>query len=1186
MADLTYEDIMGKPEDRLATPQVKIKDIEPVKELTYEDIMGSPKNKLVPDEDDDGPAIDMGGTLKKKDLYKGDNVNTIRNFMVGYRGADYKDAKDDQVVEDFVDTMRWFNGNVVSTAGVARYVYNGDDQQKADADKAFKLYDKLGNVFVNDGFFGAVDGVTDYMGAALADPTNWVGLLTGGISKASALGITQAGKQAVKLAAEEAGKRALTKGATQQAALKAGEVAADAMTKRLVARNVSSDTAKQLISQAGIQEQRLFLKGAGLAAEGEFKRGLTSAAAKKSVFATTGIDAGFAALNDIQIQNTMMQLDDKVEYSALQTGFSSLLGAVGGGMQIVGGAFKGASGLAGTTDALSLVAERQVLKNAEALALGEPQVKKATAIISTTLDSWKDKWTRGKTMFDPNVTPADLMHDIMLGPDGKGGLAKLFKDSGLKLNSKVTISDVMTNVVRQLPQAELKVINEQLLATGIKLGEVTELGVNLGDLLAKDIRQSAQILNTMSQVRKTMDAGIVAGSERLDKITGRTDVLKLTKEAGDPKAETKTLQYAQNFWKRMLVSSPATTAANVMGYASFATGQTAADLLSMTARYTAALLTLPINTKTSREMFRTGNVYRQMIGQKAKYLMDPFTTHDVYMDFLDNNADIKKHLFETMAGGIERSAKRYNIPEIETVVNGKKVKDNPTWFKRTEAVASAANTITGVRIQDSFTKSQMFIGELDKHVRLKHGGDLMSILKSGDLSKLDDEVVSNALDTTMKSVFAKDYTTKETAPWLASSAKLVESISNTPIIGTLLPFGRFFNNVVATGYQWTASGFVEAASAIVKTEKRNISTTEALSRSLVGVSTILMSIDYDDSTKEKGNPWNILEVGGAKIDIKNIYPASAFVLAGRYGRLIRDGEMVPDEILQDITEVFGVGNIGKDAQFGNDLKALLDMMANSQSGVGSPNEWIKVAGKKSGDVVAGVFRPLDAVNKLTGFVFNTDASKDVRQAEGLAVFSQSATRYIDNIIEIFDDKIDAITGEELRVGGREGRVQDPNPLASIFGIRVKPSTTSTEKAYSLAEMKDWTASERSQMPGYDKIFNELFAPNMEKAANLLSRSDAYQSANVAQRRVMLRSELSKVNKKVKDYLEEGAPNETRLTALRRKATSAGGKETRFLAKGFLKEKFGFEGRVQDMGYDTLNAYLQYIDYMDDYLKNK
>jgi hypothetical protein len=135
-------------------------------------------------------------------------------------------------------------------------------------------------------------------------------------------------------------------------------------------------------------------------------------------------------------------------------------------------------------------------------------------------------------------------------------------------------------------------------------------------------------------------------------------------------------------------------------------------------------------------------------------------------------------------------------------------------------------------------------------------------------------------------------------------------------------------------------------------------------------------------------------------------------------------------------------------------------------------------------------------------------------------------------------------------------------------------------------MKDWTASERSQMPGYDKVFNELFAPNMEKATDMLSRSDKYQKANIAERRVMLRATLSEVNSKIKSYLKDAAPNETRLTALRREATTKGSKETRFLAKGFLKEKFGYEGRIQDMGYDTLNAYLQYIDYMDDYLKNK
>jgi hypothetical protein len=97
----------------------------------------------------------------------------------------------------------------------------------------------------------------------------------------------------------------------------------------------------------------------------------------------------------------------------------------------------------------------------------------------------------------------------------------------LKLNSKMTVSDMMTNVVRQLPQADLKMINDKLAMTGIKLGDMTELGVNLGDLLAKDIRQGAQALNIMSQFRKTIDAGIVNGTEKLDNITSRLDTAKL-----------------------------------------------------------------------------------------------------------------------------------------------------------------------------------------------------------------------------------------------------------------------------------------------------------------------------------------------------------------------------------------------------------------------------------------------------------------------------------------------------------------------------------------------------------------------------------------------------------------------------------------------------------------------------------
>ena len=111
------------------------------------------------------------------------------------------------------------------------------------------------------------------------------------------------------------------------------------------------------------------------------------------------------------------------------------------------------------------------------------------------------------------------------------------------------------------------------------------------------------------------------------------------------------------------------------------------------------------------------------------------------------------------------------------------------------------NQITGVRIQDTFTKSQMFMNEMDKYLRLKKGTTLKEALLSDEA--FDEDIIQGALDTTLKSVFAKDYTTTEQPELVRQMAKLTETISNTPGFGTILPFGRFFNNVLATAYQWS-----------------------------------------------------------------------------------------------------------------------------------------------------------------------------------------------------------------------------------------------------------------------------------------------------------------------------------------------------------------------------------------------
>jgi hypothetical protein len=56
----------------------------------------------------------------------------------------------------------------------------------------------------------------------------------------------------------------------------------------------------------------------------------------------------------------------------------------------------------------------------------------------------------------------------MLGADVKGGLAKLMNDRGLKIHSNKLTADVVTNVVRFLPEEDLVNINKAM-------GKYTEL---------------------------------------------------------------------------------------------------------------------------------------------------------------------------------------------------------------------------------------------------------------------------------------------------------------------------------------------------------------------------------------------------------------------------------------------------------------------------------------------------------------------------------------------------------------------------------------------------------------------------------------------------------------------------------------------------------------------------------------
>ena len=1131
-----------------------------------------------PETEPDSNIFEQEGTLKKADLKEGRNAHTIRRYMIDRFGTDYRSGgkiDDDAMVEDFFNHMRSFNTNLVSTAGEVRFVSKANDEMKANANKAFELYDRTGSVFTNDGFFGAVDGVTDYMKAAALDPTNYLGLLTGGLFKGAAVTTAQGAKMSVKAALKEAARMEMKNQASAQAAKQVGTESRNTILKHMAANSVKSEASQKLAYDTARKEALLFRKELVRKAQREALADARKQQGRKAALATTAIDGTLAALNDYQIQSVYSEIDPEYQYSVGQTAFSSLFGTIAGGAQLVGGAFKGASGLQDVGDATRIAAKRAENMNRvddliakEGKFLTEAQRSKAQNVVVEGVRSWAEKVKGKKDPFgDTSRIPTEMLADIVLGAnrDGKGNsLLSVYNEAvkegavaGITKNHRV--SDVLTNVVKYMPQEDLKKINDALTPLGFNLGDTTAVHAKLADLVAGQASEAGQTLNVFSQARRLINGTLL----RTDDVAASMAEGIVAREAEKAKV-MKGVQYGQNLWRRMLVSSVSTTAVNVAGFSQYYIASSLADILSGGALMIGGLVTPGAK---GVEMRRVGKIYMNTVVEKARHLMDPFTTHDEYMRFLSQNKDVSKVLFETVSGGVERTAQRYGID------------DTKPWYQIAERIANGASNITGVRIQDSFTKSQMFMTEMDKYMRIKHGITFADALKQGKTDLIDNDVLGSALDGTMKSVYSKDYTTDDQL--LGAVAKQVEQFSNLPFIGTILPFGRFMNNTVATAYQWSAGGAVEVMSAIVKKEKRNITTVEAAARSIVGVTALGLAMKYDEENAAADRPYHIIDSGGGTlIDVKNLFPMSLWLAVGRMANLERKGEMVPPEIKKDVLAQLAVGQFASDVQFGNDLYNIFDVFTSTDED--KRGLALDALYQKSGSILAGFTRPIDAINKMVGYVNNTDAARDPRQATGTTRMGLEATKYVDNIVEIFTDKLDSVSGEELRVALREGSVYDPNPLSSILGVKTVPSRTSGEIMYSIAEMHPYLANLRTNVPQYDKIYNTMIQPILDKHAATLIDDEAFKNASLADQRLKVKEMVGKIKTELNDFIKTyGSQEGNAREQLRVKLYNFGTVEEKVKAKEFMKEK-GVTGPMTDWTWKQLKMYEDYINFDREY----
>ena len=1155
-----------------------------------------------------------GKKLKIENFYERENLNIIREYMYRNKGEDYRTMEDDnKLVNDFVDHMRWFNANTLSTAGEVQFVRKGSDADKAAAGDAYRLYDSLGNLFTRgETIGGQIDGIKDYIFAAAVDPSNYLGLLTGGVGRAATLGVTTEAKRRIKNAGLIAYKEAIKKGANSEAVKKAVKSAQDDLIGKIGKDAATSKAGKLALNQAAINTRREAYRKLGYTSLKDFEKSRQLKGRAAELGGTFVADATVAAFQDLAIQDLYLDVnvDDSVNsINKKQLMLNTILGgAVAPAFSLAGSSAAALSRSVGKKTSLADATREMSKRKFATKGTVDADIGfEATKVIRQGYKSWADKVKAGDDIRGARDMPEGLLGEILLGADGEAGLVGMLKQRGITVNKDTFISDFLTDVIRVMPDEDFIALSKDFeRGSGISLGEVATAKVKLSDVIASYASGLGRELSVLAQAKSKLNAGVVMGNDLInealdrkeirdsleDGLTGfltksgtfktgakislksnkakRGSILEMkdgkalvvfdgTKKTAKPREyeieklnlvadkekQPKSLMWFQNVWRRTLVSSVPTTAANIFGWSQYYLGQSVADTLNGGMFYAYGMLRG--NTDAGREARRVGKVYAQIQGDKFRNLLDPFTTHDSYMKFLEENKNVRDLLHETVGGtGVEISSAKFDM--------------NPDGkiYKNVEAFVNAATKLTGVRAQDTFTKSQMFMTELDKHLRIKtkNSTSLAEVMRTNNINAIDEDVIGLALDSTMKSVFSKDYTTVDQMPAIRNAAKFVESISNIPVLGSVLPFGRFFNNTIATVYQVGPLGLVSPTAAIMR-GKADIQTAEAFSRAAVGTTGLIIAARMAQENEDSGNTATMLNVGGGTtIDTRNAFPMSEFLAMGKLlNQLASQGNLGPlgnvfggeteptierrgnipyydtstQEAIKESLVQIGVGQFAQDIEFGNDMYRILNMMFDETNGEAGAAE----LQRRAGSFAAGFTRPFQTIDRAVGFIRDTDINKDKRQKaiindkgevelvkrSGGEVFSLEATRYLDNILDIFRDTNAENDFSQLRVATREGDLYDPNPLASIFGVRVVPGKTASEKVYTMAGLKGFKANKRSQVAMYDRLFNETMSPLLErKARKLLADKKFINGTNTYRRQ-----EVSKILKQTRSAINEAMP---------------------------------------------------------------
>lgn len=1097
------------------------------------------------------------------DLTQDEYFNSILPFMQLRYGEhiNEEDFTREEIVDTYLKGRRGFYaGNSVRAGSEVVWLNRLNEEDLPVAADGYKIYDRMQGAFSEANSAGETGrAVWQTTGSIIKDPVNVIGL---GIGKIFSQGGAKAATTLAKQQAYAAFRRKLTEGATREVAEAAGN-------------KIFQSTMQQLGTET--------IQRAG--------QSMTTNQIVKGVAATTAFDSSVAAGVDVAYQYGMVKTGTQEEYSSLQTGLAALGGLVLGGVQL--GSYKLNNISGNQIDTSSWVPNKESVNNS---------VKNLTGALAEIGESgnWKKDILDGRELTDLDQK---FWTTLLLGDDEQNikGIAHFLRDEGLVFNKRNADDNVFNWIGDLLAESD-----EEAARGFISMFEDT-FGIKMKDLVPEGegiVSKPQDFMKEFSNIlkRKVRDAAVLmnAGSQ-ISKATGRSlDEIDLVEDTVGylfnsnvvPEAQplfsksrgmvsefahdklpkiTELTENFQNNTIRMIVANVATTQLNIMGWMTATALNTASDIAVAAMHGGASTAKFLLGRSgEAAEQLRVASSIAKSQRQKLLNLVDPNTTFDTFNALVAKNPEMFRDLVHVLPGGVEDLSKvaRANAPDYRTGVTA-------SIDRGMEGFVDTVQSLQFVKAQDVWTKSQEYMHQMDKHLRISMDRSMQDIMQDPKFnaivaSKEYQKVHAKATYETMRSIFSQSF---KSNTGLGKLAGIIEDFRNIPGLGILVPFGRFFNNTVA--FVGDATGIMPLIFNTSKGPKQR-SFQESLARFAVTSSAIATLIPQEVENVERGlGPFQKMDDTGQIIDQRFQFPHSALKAAAHYvaHKRVNEGEL-PAELANQMMESV-MGQLTR--QLDESEQGIYDYFESllASDTQDSNKLWMDMFGKVTSQFGSAWTRFLQPANDMLGAARGEDFMVNDRK---------QGTRWLNETLR-YTDQFTAsmgITDETQRFDAARG--EPMGNVTKYIGPRTEGPLSNTERLMNSIGRPIWKLNEFRGSPEANNRYNQLFNALVEEKAGEVYNHPKFKEWNLEQKQHRVDTMVKDVRKSVMRFMETNVSNsndvELKLTF---DIMSRGQKNVERAIKDLFDEEEDVN-KVEDMTYEQLKLLETYLDYRDEYLE--